>query len=172
MFPGALVSTIYPPAVSSSVARVWLSDPEIGFTGRILTQINNPNFLIATTAAQNISVPIGSNEQAIQTKFPPGRSARNIAVNSPPNLSVVSAETVSKNSPGNEDGNEEKSIFRNEVFYEPRSGERFQNLNGKIERLADSGERVVGEQTRVSNVVTSRARGTFFGGSTKQVSEK
>jgi hypothetical protein len=173
MFPGALVSSIYPPAVSESVARVWLNEPEIGFTGTILTQINNPNFSIATTAtAQNVSVPVGSSEQAIQTKIPPGKSVRNIAVNSPPNLSVVAAETVPGNSPGNDDGNKEKSIASNEVFYEPRTGERFQNRNGKIERLAESGERVVGEQTRLSNTVTSRARGTFFGGTTKQVSEK
>jgi hypothetical protein len=172
MFPGALVSSIYPPAVSESVARVWLNEPEIGFVGTILTQINNPNFSIATTAAQNISVPVGSSEQAIQTKIPPGKSVRNIAVNSPPNLSVVSAETVPGNSPGNDDGNKEKSIASNEVFYEPRTGERFQNRNGKIERLAESSERVVGEQTRLSNAVTSRARGTFFGGATKPISEK
>jgi hypothetical protein len=172
MFPGALVSSVYPPAVSESVARVWLNEPEMGFTGTVLTQINNPNFLIATTAAQNISVSVGSSGQAIQTKISPGKSVRNIAVNLPPNLSVVSAETVSGNSPGNENGNEEKSIFGNEVFYEPRTGERFQNRDGKIERLAESGERVVGEQTRVPNAVTSRARGTFFGGKAKQVSEK
>jgi hypothetical protein len=173
MFPGALVSSIYPPAVSESVARVRLNEPEMGFSGTILTQVNNPNFSIATTAtAQNISVPTGSSEQAIQTKIPPGKSARNIAVNSPPSLSVVAAETVSGNSPDNNDGNEEKPIASNEVFYEPRTGERFQNRNGKIERLAESGERVVSEQTRLSNAVTSRARGTFFGGATKQVSEK
>lgn len=172
MFPGALASSVYPPAVSSSVARVWLNEPEMGFTGTILTQINNRNFLIAATALQNISVPVGSTEQAIQTKIPADKSVRNIAVNSPTNSSLVSAETVPGNSAGIEDGNEEKSIASNEVFYEPRTGERFQNRNGKIERLAESGERVVGEQTRVSNAVTSRARGTFFGGTTKQVSEK
>jgi hypothetical protein len=171
MFPGAAVSSVYPPAVSESVARVWLNEPEIGFTGTILTQINNPNFWIAPTAtAQNNSVPFESNEQDNRTKFSPSKSVQNIAVRSPSGLSVVSAESVSVNSPA---GDDKKTVIRNEVFYEPRTGSRFQNLNGKIERLAEAGERIVGYQTRVSNALTSHsARGTFFGGTAKKVSEK
>ncbi len=61
VFSGATASSVYPPAVSDSVARVWLNDPEIGFSGSILTQINNPIFRRAETVAQNL--PVQSNEQ-------------------------------------------------------------------------------------------------------------
>jgi hypothetical protein len=166
MFPGAFETSIYPVAVSASVARVWLKDPEIGFNGSILTQINNPLFLSAETVAQNFAVQ--SNEQPVQPKFASVKFTRPAAQNKQPTTSVVSVESVSENS-SNDDEKAEKPIFRNETFYEPRTGERFQNRNGKIERLAESGERIVGEQTGISNDLSSRARGTFFGGSIKQV---
>ncbi len=169
MFPGVFETAVYPPAVSESVARVWLNDPEIGFNGSILTQINNPIFWNAETVAQNFSAQ--SNEQPVQPKSAPVKFTRRAAPNGQPTSSVISARSVSENS-SNDDEKVKKSIFRNEVFYEPRTGERFQNSDGKIERLQESGERIVGEQTGSSNALSSRARGTFFGDSIKRVFKK
>lgn len=169
MFPGVFETSLYPPAVSESVARVWLNDPEIGFNGSILTQINNPIFFNAETVAQNL--PVQSNEQILQPKFAPVKFIRRTAPNKQQTPSVISAQLISESSP-NDDEKSEKPIFRNEVFYEPRTGSRFQNRDGKVERLAESGERIVGEQTRISNALSSRARGTFFGGSINPVPKK
>ena len=169
MFPGVFETAFYPPAVSESVARVWLNEPEIGFNGSILTQINNPTFLNAETVTQNFSVQ--SNEQPVQPKFAPVKFIRRPTPNTQPNPSLISTETVSENSP-NDGEKAEKPILRNEVFYEPRTGSRFQNQNGKVERLQESGERIVGEQTKNSNASSSSARGTFFGGSTNPVLKK
>ena len=169
MFPGVFETAVFPPAVSFSVARVWLNDPEIGFNGSILTQINNPIFRSAETMAQNFSVQ--SNEQPVQPKFASVKFTPRNAPNEKPIPSVISVESVSKNS-SNDDEKAEKPTLRNEVFYEPRTGSRFQNSDGKIEQLAESGERIVGEQIRGSNASSSRARGTFFGASVKQVIKK
>lgn len=169
MFPGVFETAVYPPAVSESVARVWLNEPEIGFNGSILTQINNPLFWNAETVAQNFSVQ--SNEQPVQPKSEPVKFTRRTAPNGQPTPSVISVESVSENL-SNDDEKVEKPTASNEVFYEPRTGERFQNREGKIERLQESGERIVGEQTRTSSALSSRARGTFFGGSIKQVFKK
>ncbi len=169
MFPGVFETAVYPPAVSESVARIWLNDPEIGFNGSILTQINNPIFWNTETVAQNFSVQL--NEQPVQPKIAAIKFNRRAAPNEQPTASVISARSVSENS-SNDDEKAEKPTLRNEVFYEPRTGERFQNQNGKIEQLQESGERIVGEQTRVSNASSSRARGTYFGGSIKQDSKK
>ena len=170
MFPGVFTTSCYPPAVSDSVARVWLNDPEIGFNGSILTQINNSNFRRAETAAQNL--PVQSNEQTIQPNFAPVKFIRRTASNKQQTPSVISARSISGNS-SNDNEKSEKPILRNEVFYEPRTGSRFQNRDGKVERLAESGERIVGEQTRISNALSSySARGTFFGGSINPVPKK
>lgn len=169
MFPGVFETAVYPIAVSESVARVWLNEPEINFNGSLLTQISNPIFPNAETLAQNFSAQ--SNEQSVQSKFAPVKFTRRDAANKLPTSSMISAQSVSENPP-DDDVKDEKTKFRDEVFYEPRTGERFQNQNGKIERLQESGERIVGEQTRLSNALTSRARGTFFGGSTKQSFKK
>ena len=169
MFPGVFETYLYPPAVSDSVARVWLNDPELDFNGSILTQINNPIFLNAETVAQNFSVQ--SNEQPVQPKFASVKFTRRAAPNGQLTSSVISARSVSENS-SNDDEKAEKPTLRNEVFYEPRTGERFQKSDGKIEQLQESGERIIGEQTGGSNALPSRARGTFFGGSIKQVFKK
>ena len=170
MFPGVFEMAVYPPAVSESVARVLLNEPELSFNGSILTQINNPIFWNAETAAQNFSVQ--SNEQPVQPEFAPVKFTRRAAPNEQLTPSVISVELVTENS-SNDDEKVEKPTLRNEVFYEPRTGERFQNRDGKIERLQESGERIVGEQTRGSNASSSHsARGTFFGGSVKQVIKK
>ncbi len=165
-FPGAFVTSVYPQSVSFSVTRVWLNDPEIGVSGSILTQINNPNFLNAGTPPQNFTASPQSNEQPIQTKIPPVKFARRAKADSQNDSSPVAVKRFSENSQEGDDGKQEKSAAAasDEVFYEPRTGARFQKRNGKIERLQESGERIVSEQIRVSTVLTSRARGTFFGG--------
>lgn len=168
MFPGTFVSSVYPPAVSESVARVWLRDPEIGFNGSLLTQISNPIFLNAELASQTDFPPFQSDEQNINTKIPKDTSVRPKRVRFPKNIFVPSAETVSKNSIS--DDKEERALTAsNEIFYEPRTGARFKMLSGKKERLTDNGELVVSEQLRPFTSLTSRARGTFFGGSTNRV---
>jgi hypothetical protein len=172
MFPGTFQTSVYPLAVSESVARVWLNDPEIGFNGSLLTQINNPNFLIAQTAPQNFPAPLGSNEQKIQPKIKPVMSVRRVEADLQNDSSGTAVKTVSENSPKSSNEEEKSVTASNEVFYEPRTGARFQNRNGKIERLEEGGERIVGEQTGVSTALTSRARGTFFGGSSKRSSDK
>ena len=170
MFPGAFETSVYPPAVSESVARVWLNDPEIGFNGSLLTQINNPNFLIAQTPSQNLSALVQSSEQNIQTKIPPNKFAKRDVSNKQSNSFVASVETTSENPPKNGDTNQKTLTDSNEVFYEPRTGAKFQNRNGKVERLAEDGERIISEKIRTSSPLTSRARGTFFGGSANRVS--
>ena len=170
MFPGVFETAVYPPAVSESVARVWLNVPELGFNGSIWTQINNPIFLNSETVAQNFSVQ--SNEQTDQPKVASVKFVRRAAPNGQSISSAISVEKVANNS-SNDYENAKNSTFRNEVFYEPRTGSRFQNRDGKIERLEESGERIVGEQTKNSNASSSHsARGTFFGGSLKQVFKK
>jgi hypothetical protein len=173
MFPGVFEMSVYPLAVSESVARVWLNDPEIGFNGSLLSQINNPNFLNAETAAtQNFSVPVGSSAQRIQPKIPPSKLARRDDDAFQMNAPVSAAETVTENQ-ATGDGTTEKTLpSSNEVYYEPRTGARFQNRNGKIEPMAETGEIVISEQLRPQATLTSRARGTFFGGSVKRASDK
>jgi hypothetical protein len=163
MFPGASVSSVYPLAVSESVARVWLRDPEIGFNGSLLTQVSNANYLNFAAAEQNFIAPIGSAVGAFQTKNPPIKLSRRVAANFQTNISLPSAETVSENSTSDAQNEEKADKESNEVFYEPRTGARFQNRNGKIERLEESGERIVGS-SQPQPTTAIRARGTFFGG--------
>ena len=173
MFSGVFETSVYPLAVSKSVARVWLNDPEIGFNGSLLSQINNPNFLNAEAAvAQNFFVPVGSSGQRIQPKIPPSKLARRDDDAFQMNASVSTVETVTENQATGDGATEKVLTSSNEVYYEPRTGARFQNRNGKIEPLAESGEIVISEQLRPQATLTSRARGTFFGGSAKRASDK
>ena len=165
MFPSNFVTSVYPTAVSESVARVWLKDPEIGFNGSLLTNIANPIFLNAGLARQDFSASVQPVAEQVQTKIPPGKLARRISLNSPTNISIPSAENLSEDSTNN-GKTEEKPVTRSsEVYYEPRTGGRFQTRNGKIERLAESGELIVGNQTVNTLAPSIRARGSFFGGS-------
>ncbi len=172
MFPGAFVSSVYPPAVSESVARVWLRDPEIGFNGSLLTQVADPIFLNAELAAQTDFPPLQSSDQKVQSKIPEDVSVRRTETDFQMNISVPPSQNLSENSTKSEDKEERTSTASNEIFYEPRTGARFKMLNGKKERLTEAGELVVSEQLRPSTSLTSRARGTFFGGSTTRVSDK
>lgn len=172
MFPGAIVSSVYPSAVSESVARVWLRDAEIGFNGSLLTQIANPTLSNIESADQNMFASVQSGAQKIQTKIPPGKLARRDEVDFLTNVPGLAAETIPENPAKGDDKAEKILSASNEVFYEPRTGARFQNRNGKIERMAESGEMIVSEQLRVSAPLTSRARGTFFGGSKNRVADE
>ena len=172
MFSGSFVPSVYPPAVSFSVARVWLNDPEIGFNGSLLTQINNPIFLNAGLAQQNDSAALPSSDSTVQTKVPKDASVRRNATDFQTNIPVPATETVAENQ-ANSDNEEEKTIkASDEIFYEPRTGARFKMINGKKERLADSGELVVSQQLRAASPSASVARGTFFGGSGNKASDK
>ncbi|MDQ3751225.1 MAG: lytic transglycosylase domain-containing protein [Acidobacteriota bacterium] len=164
MFPSAIVSSVYPLAVSESVARVWLRDPEIGFNGSLLTQISNLSFVNAELTQQNDYATIKPNINAVQAKIQSKNNVRTNGLNFQTNLPIPSAEAVSKDSINNGSSENKTAVASNEVYYEPRTGGRFQTRNGKMERLAESGELVVGEQLRATESTAIRARGTFFGG--------
>jgi len=172
MFPGTIVSSVYPSAVSESVARVWLRDAEIGFNGSLLTQIANPTLSNIEPADQNLFASVQSGTQKTQTRIPPGKLARRDEADFQRDVPGLAAETISENPAKGDDKTEKTPSASNEVFYEPRTGARFQNRNDKIERMAESGEMIVSEQLRVSAPLTSRARGTFFGGSKNRVSDE
>lgn len=162
MFPGTFASSVYPLAVSESVARVWLRDPEIGFNGSLLSQISNVSFPNYEMAQQNYIAPIQSNFSAAQMKIQPVKLSRPATANLQTNISIPSAETVSENSISDSQSEEKPSKESNEVYYEPRTGGRFKERDGKMERLEESGERIVGNQTQATTTAI-RARGTFFG---------
>ncbi len=164
-FPGAFATSVYPPNISETVARVRLDDREIGFNGSLLTQMNNPQFwnipdfpnnqITAVNTVSNTSEKtVLSNKKAIQ-KTSGGQ------VNYP----AFNGETISSESNSN-NPNEEKVVKKsNEIYYEPRTGARYETANGNIERLSENGDLVIGEQTRTTDQTNSiRARGTFFGG--------
>jgi len=81
------------------------------------------------------------------------------------NYPAFNGETISSESNSN-NPNEEKVVKKsNEIYYEPRTGARYETANGKFERLSENGDLVIGEQTRTTDQTNSiRARGTFFGG--------
>ncbi|MGI8542710.1 MAG: lytic transglycosylase domain-containing protein [Aridibacter sp.] len=162
IFPGSFVSSVYPSAVSLSVASVWLKDPEIGFNGSLLTNITNPRFLNVELAKQTGFALVQSPEQIAQTKN---------STDYQTNMSIPSTETVSKNLTGDIPSEENLNKESNEVFYEPRTGKRFKAGNGRMERLAESGDLIVGEPISTTQPTEIRARGTFFGGSNKSAPE-
>ena len=149
IFYGMFVSNVYPSAVSETVARVWLKDPEIGFNGSLLTYIAKPSFLNTGSAKQNdfASAQLSDQSSNFQTD----------------SAAAPSNETVSKNLSGDIQSEGQLNDKKAEVFYEPRTGNRFRASNGKMERLADSGELIVGASVRTVQPTEIRARGTFFG---------
>lgn len=163
MFQGEFVQAIYPTAVSESVARVWLRDPEIGFAGTVLTQFGNPNFSNTSYTAQNFITTAQSNEGSVQTNISTEKNVRSQSTEQQANNSATSVESVSTNSTN--DTSENKTVTAsNEIYYEPRTGARYENRNGKMERLNESGELIVGNQFPGAQPSAIRARGTFFGG--------
>ncbi len=162
MFPEAIASSVYPVAVSESVARVRLRDPEIGFNGSLLTQVPNVNFINFGAVEQNFIAPSQSTVGAAQAKIQPVKLSRRADANFQTNISIPAGETVSENRASDNQSEEKPKEESNVVFYEPRTGERFKANGGKMEPLAESGERIVGNQIR-SAIPAIRARGTFFG---------
>jgi|GEM_PF-999830 len=164
-FPGAFTSSVYPPNISESVARVRLDDREIGFHGSLLTQMNNPQFW---------NIPDFPNNQITKVFTVSNTSERTVLSNKKAiqktsggqvNYPAFNGETISSESNSN-NPNEEKVVKKsNEIYYEPRTGARYETANGNIERLSENGDLVIGEQTRSTDQTNSiRARGTFFGG--------
>lgn len=153
IFYGMFVSSVYPSAVSETVARVWLKDPEIGFNGSLLTNIAKPSFLNTGSAKQNdfASAQLSDQLSDQSSDFQTNPAA------------APSTETISKNLSGDIQSEGQLNDEKTEVFYEPRTGNRFRASNGKMERLADSGELIVGASVRTVQPTEIRARGTFFG---------
>ncbi|CAN5188787.1 hypothetical protein BH20ACI1_BH20ACI1_29120 [soil metagenome] len=150
-FPGSLVSSVYPSVVSLSVARVWLKDPEIGFNGSLLTNIADFNNEIAKQ----------TNYASLQLTGQITRAKNSTDLQS--NISISSTEIVSRNLASEIPSEERPNKESNEVCYEPRTGNRFKTEGGGMERLADSGDLIVGEPIRTAQPNEIRARGTFFG---------
>ena len=165
IFPGTFAQAVYPPAVSESVARVWLRDPEIGIAGTVLTVFGNSNFSNADLTGQNFLTTAQSNNASVQTKISLGDSLSSPSTEQQTNHSRTTLDTVSKNSTDESLSEEHTSTESSEIYYEPRTGARFQNRNGRMERLTENGELVVGSQLPAAQPTAIRARGTFFGGS-------
>lgn len=167
MFPGAIVTSIYPLAVSESVARVFLRDPEIGFNGSLLTLTPNArfiNFEAVVAAQQNVTSSFQTSVEAVvQKNVQPVKLSRRTNLIFPAKISIPSFETVSENSINDNRSEEKPDRESSVVFYEPRTGARFKQRDGKMERLDDSGERIIGNQIQAATTAI-RARGTFFGG--------
>ena len=163
MFPAARISSLYPPAVSESVARVWLRDPEIGFNGSLLTQISNISFVNADTAQQNFFASVQPIVQKVQTNITSAKLVRPKRAGLQANISIPSGENSLENSTSERPNEEKTNKQSNEVYYEPRTGGRFKNQNGKMQRLSESGEMIVGSQVPATEPSSIRARGTFFG---------
>lgn len=163
MFPGSFTQAVYPLAVSESVARVWLRDPEIGFAGTVLTGFGNPNLSNTSFAAQNFTTTAESNVGGDQTYISTEKNVSSQSTEQQANNSAISAESVSTNRANN--STEDKPVAASsEIYYEPRTGARYENRNGKMERLTESGELVIGNQITTTQPSAIRARGTFFGG--------
>lgn len=164
IFFGAFMLSVYPSAVSERLARVWLRDPEIGFNGSLISQSQiSSNKLNAKLVQQNALTSIQFNDKSNQVNTLPENNSSRKTSYLPANIAKPSTETDSVNSTNHSSTKEKPVSESNEVYYEPRTGARFQNRNGKIERLAESGELIVGSQLRASQPFSIRARGTFFG---------
>lgn len=164
-FPGAFASSVYPPNISERLARVRLDDREIGFNGSLLTQMNNPQFWNIPDFPNNQITKVftvsNTSERTVLSNKKAIRKTSGGQVNYP----AFNGETISSESNSN-NPNEEKVVKKsNEIYYEPRTGARYETVNGKFERLSENGDLSVGTQTRSSEQSNSiRARGTFFGG--------
>lgn len=166
IFFGAFMLSVYPSAVSERLARVWLRDPEIGFNGSLISQSQiSSNKLNAKLVQQNALTSIQPNDKSNQVIALSENNSSRKTADLPANLTNPSIEPNSVNSTNNSSTKEKPVSESNEVYYEPRTGERFQKRNGKIERLGESGELIVGSQLRASQPASIRARGTFFGSS-------
>jgi Transglycosylase SLT domain len=69
------------------------------------------------------------------------------------------AQTASENTTGGTDANEQKQVL-NEVYYDSRSGNRYQVKTGVKIKLPETGAVVINTDSRPSN--TPKARSTFF----------
>lgn len=164
-FPGAFATSVYPPNISESVARVRLEDKEIGFHGSLLTQMNNPQFWNIPNFPNNQITAVNTVSNTSEVQVLPNKKATQKTSGGQVNYPAITSETVSNDS-NTDNSSEEKNLKSpSEIYYEPRTGARYATMNGNIERLSESGDMVVGEQIRSSPQPNSiRARGTFFGG--------
>jgi len=165
IFPGAFVTSVYPTAISESVARVSLNDREIGINGSLLAMLSNRGFLNANPSVQPNFLP-QSDFYATDTKKLMLQFVRRDAINLRSNMPVNSSENAEvRVSAAKSNPNGQKAVSTSqEVYYEPRTGARFGVSDNKIERLPKNGELVVGDRLRAAAATSARARGTFFGG--------
>jgi hypothetical protein len=165
-FPGVFAISRYPPNISESVARVRLEDNEIGFSGSLLTQMNNsPQFWNISAFPNNQITAVNTVSNTSERAVSPNKKSTQKTSGGQVNYPAFNGETISSESNSN-NPNEEKVVKKsNEIYYEPRTGARYETANGNIERLSENGDLVIGEQTLTTDQTNSiRARGTFFGG--------
>ncbi len=164
-FPGEFATSVYPPNISESVARVRLEDNEIGFHGSLITQMSNPQFWSIPAFPNNQITAVNTVSNNSERTVLPNKKATQNTNGEQMNYSAVTSEIVSNDSNSN-NSSEEKTVKNpSEIYYEPRTGARYKTVNGSVERLSEDGDLVVGAQTRSPEQSNSiRARGTFFGG--------
>lgn len=164
-FPGAFATSVYPPNISESVARVRLEDKEIGFHGSLLTQMNNPQFWKIPDFPNNQITAVNTVSNTSERTVLPNKKSTQKTSGEQVNYPAITSETDSNDSNSNNPSEEKAVKESNEIYYEPRTGARYETVNGSVERLSENGDLVVGAQMRSSEQSNSiRARGTFFGG--------
>ncbi|MEP6902733.1 MAG: lytic transglycosylase domain-containing protein [Actinomycetota bacterium] len=164
-FSRAVISSRYPPNISERVASVCLVDNEIGFNGSLLTQMNNPQFWNIPAFPNNRISLVDTVSKNSEAKVLLGKNTTQKTSSEKMNNSAFTAKTVSNDSITDNQTEEKAVKNESEIYYEPRTGARYRREGEKLERLPESGDLVVGAQTRTSRQRNSiRARGTFFGG--------
>jgi hypothetical protein len=164
-FPGAFATSRYPPNISERLARVRLDDNEIGFRGSLLSQMSNLQFWNVSAVANNQFLPANTVLETSGKANLPNKKSTPKTPREQMNYPAFTSVTVSNDSTIDNSNEEKTDKGSNEIYYEPRTGARYAATGGKFERLPESGDLVVGEQTRFKSQPNSiRARGTFFGG--------
>lgn len=164
-FSGVFATSVYPPNISQSVARVWLNDNEIGFNGSLLTQISNPQFWSNPAFPNNQILTVSTISKTSEGQVLPNKKPAQNTSNRQENYPAFTTETVANNSNTDNSNAEKAGTETSEIYYEPRTGARYRREGAKVERLSENGDLVVGAQTQSSEQSNSiRARGTFFGG--------
>jgi hypothetical protein len=78
---------------------------------------------------------------------------------------INAAQTVTENATTSTDGNEQKSVLT-EVYYDSRSGNRYQVRDDVKIKLQEAGAVVINSENRPE--ITPKARSTFFAAPTNK----
>ena len=129
-----------------------------------LTQMSNPQFWIVPAFLNNQITSANAVLETSERAILPNKKSTQKTSGGQVNYPAFTSETVSNDSNSNNPSEEKTVKNPREIYYEPRTGARYETANGNIERLSENGDLVVGAQTRSFEQPNSiRARGTFFG---------